>query len=276
MGDLGDMLASGIMGGHMGTLRKALRVKVGVTLIALGLVTPAWPADLTIPITFVPDTPATSGDMNKNFGATATAVNSKQDRIQGTCATAGQAIKSVNPDGSVVCEAFATGNNRMASVQVLANSVQMLDTHDIAGAFLASRGAGSSIGVQISVTTGTTLTRISAFNEMPTRGNLRFVIFDHPGHNLLLLTNPQPFAPDATGVGSFKDSVPFSFVLVAGQSYDVGAISDVAANWGADSTFNSTPNFTSAANANFSDFNNPTVAPHGGADAQFQLYGLLP
>lgn len=261
----------------METLRTALRAIAGCSALgALCLASAAWSADLTIPITFVPDTPATSGDMNRNFTATATAVNSKQDRIQGTCATAGQAIKSVNPDGSAVCETFTTGNNRAASLQVLANSVQMLDTHDFTGAFLAGRGAGDSIGVQISVTTGTTLTRISVFNEMPTRGNLRFLIFDHPGHSLLLVTNPQPFAPDATGVGTFKDSVPFSFALVAGQSYDIGAISDVAANWGADSTFNSTPNFTSAANANFSNFNNPTAVAHGAADAQFRLYGLLP
>jgi hypothetical protein len=261
----------------MRTSRSALRAGAGCfALCALCLASPARSADLTIPSTFVSDTPATSGDMNKNFTATATAVNSKQDRIQGSCATAGQAVKSVNADGSVVCEAFTTGNNRMASVQTLANSVQMFDTLDAAGAALVARPAGNSIGAQISVTIGTTLTRISVFNEMPSRGNLRFVIFDHPGHNLLVVTNPQPFAPDATGVGTWKDSVPFSFALVAGQSYDVGAISDVAVNWGADLTFDTTPNFTSAGNANLSNFNNPTVTPHGGADTQVRLYGLLP
>src|SRR5262245_5152484 len=258
----------------MGTLRKAL-VKACAILIAPGVASSAWSGDLTIPITFVSGTPATSADMNRNFTETANAVNGKQDPIQG-CATAGQAIKSVDPGGSVVCETFATGNARVASVQVLANSVQIFDTHDFPGAALISRVAGNSVGAQISVTTSTTLTRISVFSEMPTRGNVRFVIFDHPGHNRLLLTKPQPFAPDAAGVGTWKDSVPFSFALVAGQSYDIGAISDVTVNWGVDLTFDSTPNFTSAGNANLSSFSDPTVTPHGAADTQIRLYGLLP
>ncbi len=80
--------------------RVALRTTV--TCLALGsmvLAPPlAWPADLTIPKTFVPGTPATAADVNQNFSATATSVNSKQDRVNGTCAAAGQAIKTVNPD----------------------------------------------------------------------------------------------------------------------------------------------------------------------------------
>jgi hypothetical protein len=68
-------------------------------------------ADLTIPNTFTANTPARAAEVNANFDATATAVNSKQDRITGTC-PAGQAIQSVNADGSVVCE--ATLDNKIA------------------------------------------------------------------------------------------------------------------------------------------------------------------
>jgi len=64
----------------------------------------AWPADLNIPKTFVPGTPATADDVNQNFSATATAVNSKQNRVIGTC-PAGQWMQGVNADGSVVCQA---------------------------------------------------------------------------------------------------------------------------------------------------------------------------
>jgi len=63
----------------------------------------AWSADLTIPNTFAPGTPATAASVNQNFSATATAVNSKQDRVSGACPV-GQSIQSINPNGSVVCQ----------------------------------------------------------------------------------------------------------------------------------------------------------------------------
>jgi len=74
----------------------------------------AWPADLTIPKTFVPGTPATAGDVNQNFSATATSVNSKQDRVTGVC-PAGQAVLSINADGSVVCDTNL--NNRVTTIE---------------------------------------------------------------------------------------------------------------------------------------------------------------
>lgn len=73
-----------------------------------------WAADLTIPKTFVPGTPATATDVNQNFSATATAVNSKQNRVTGVC-PAGQAVLSVNADGSVVCDTNL--NNRVTNIE---------------------------------------------------------------------------------------------------------------------------------------------------------------
>jgi len=93
-------------------LRVTLRLMSGSLIFISTL---SWPADLTIPKTFVPSTPATAADVNQNFSATATAVNSKQDRVTGTCAAAGQAIKSVAPDGTVTCE---TGlDSRVAAME---------------------------------------------------------------------------------------------------------------------------------------------------------------
>src|SRR5262249_25433516 len=113
--------------------------------------------------------------------------------------------------------------------------------------------------------------------EMTARGNLRFVIFDHPGHNRLLLTTPQPFAPDAAGVPTWKDSVPINFSLLAGQSYDVGAIADASANWIFDFTADAALNITSVSqNANFSDFTNPSQVGHASVDAAVRLWGALP
>jgi hypothetical protein len=230
---------------------------------------------LTIPNTFVPGNAAVANEVNQNFSATATAVNSKQNRVAQSC-PAGQAIRVVNQDGTVTCEAFATSSNRLVSLEAVANSVQLFDSRDFSGASQTARVAGDSIGALINVAANTTITRISVLNEMA-RGNLRFVIFDHSNHNRLLLTNPQPFAADAAGVPTWKDSVAVNFTLVGGQSYDIGAIADVAAGWTFDVTADTALNISGVSNnANFLNFNNPSQVGHASADAHLRLHGLLP
>jgi hypothetical protein len=93
------------------TLRSAVSCFV---LGSLVFASPLWSADLTIPKTFVPGTPATADDVNQNFSATATAVNSKQNRVTGTCPV-GQAVRTVNADGTVVCETSL--DTRLTSVE---------------------------------------------------------------------------------------------------------------------------------------------------------------
>lgn len=90
---------------------------------SLILISPlAWPADLTIPNTFVPGTPATAADVNANFSATATAVNSKQDRVIGTCPP-GQSMQAVNQNGSVVCQplSFFGGDGSAGNITISAS-----------------------------------------------------------------------------------------------------------------------------------------------------------
>lgn len=260
-------------------------VRRGTSFSALGCVTAAWlvlapsaawSADLSVPNTFQTGKPAVANEVNQNFSATATAVNSKQDRVAGQC-PGGQAIQSVNKDGTVVCETFGTSNGRLTSVEATANSVQIFDSRDFTGASQVNRPAGSSIGALINVAANTTITRISILNEMTARGNVRFLIFDHPAHNRLVMTTPQPYAPDAGGIPTWKDSMPINFTLLAGQSYDVGAITDVAANWPFDFTADTALNITSVvSNANFSDFNNPSQIGHAGVDTPVRLWGALP
>ncbi len=59
--------------------------------------------DLTIPNTFVSGTKALAEQVNANFTATQTAVNSKQNKITGACGTA-LYVKQVNADGTLVCD----------------------------------------------------------------------------------------------------------------------------------------------------------------------------
>ena len=98
--------------------RVALRATAACLALSASVFTPslAWSADLTSNNlkTFVPGTPATAADVNANFSAAATAINSKQDRINGTC-QAGQTVLSVNADGSLVCD--TTLNNRVTTIE---------------------------------------------------------------------------------------------------------------------------------------------------------------
>src|SRR5260221_1067588 len=93
------------------TLRSAVSCFVLVSLVCAS---PLWRADRTTPKPFVPGTPATASEVNQNFSATATAVNSKQNLVTGIC-SAGQAIRTVNADGTVVCETSL--NSRLTSVE---------------------------------------------------------------------------------------------------------------------------------------------------------------
>lgn len=71
---------------------------------ALALTTAAVQAgDLTIPNTFVPGTKALAEEVNANFAATQTAVNSKQDKLTAACA-AGSSIRDISATGVPTCE----------------------------------------------------------------------------------------------------------------------------------------------------------------------------
>ena len=99
---------------------KAFRRALGSFVLAPLALAPSisWSADLTIPNTFVPGNPAVANEVNQNFSATAAAVNSKQDRVTGACPP-GQAVRSVNQNGTVVCE---TGlDARVTSLESLLN-----------------------------------------------------------------------------------------------------------------------------------------------------------
>lgn len=134
-----------------------------VASLAVGLILAplsALAADLTVPNTFTANTPAVAAQVNANFSATATAVNSKQDRVTGTC-PAGQAIQAVNANGTVTCGATAANPSGVEFVNSIlgfalsttAAAAASIDVTAPAAGFLIATGYGNA-----SCTTGTSLT----------------------------------------------------------------------------------------------------------------------
>lgn len=127
-------------------------------LSAFALTATAYASDLSIPNTFVSGTQAIAGEVNANFIATQTAVNSKQNKITGTC-MAGAFVKRVESDGTLVCDTAAGGGD-VTSVTAGAGMngggasgdvILAVDTAVIQQRLTASCAAGSSIR-DISVT----------------------------------------------------------------------------------------------------------------------------
>lgn len=63
-------------------------------------------ADLLVTdlIQFNSGDPSSASDVNTNFETLRSAVNTKQDKVVGSCSGGGQAIAVINDDGTVVCE----------------------------------------------------------------------------------------------------------------------------------------------------------------------------
>ena len=151
-----------------------------------------------------------------------------------------------------------------------ANAGLIFDNINLPGS-VSTRSAGSSPGAQIVVgAANITINQIAVRNDLNSNGNLKFLIFDHTNHALLFDSGPKAFVDNGM---SLKMSDLFSFTLLAGNTYDIGAIADVGGLWGYDTTGNSQGGLTSVStNPNFSDFANPAAGNHASADGHIQLF----
>ncbi len=111
-------------------------MKVWIRALAIAIVAVpvlSLASDLAAPISFSPTTLIKSADVNSNFLAIQTAVNSKQDNITGIC-SAGQAVTGVaNVGGALTC----------AAVGGLAGGDSVSGTAAGSGVTAASRGGGA-------------------------------------------------------------------------------------------------------------------------------------
>ena len=120
------------------------------------------------------------------------------------------------------------------------------------------RGAGDGPGQTIAVTTATTLTNIGFYSASPSGGNIKYLIFDSTGANLLFSITSAAATSSST---SLIKSPTFSFSLLAGNSYQFGIISDSTLQVGFDfpPSFLSQNGLTSVGtNTNYSNYLSPT------------------
>ena len=126
------------------------------------------------------------------------------------------------------------------------------------------------------VATSTSITSFSILNQMTTAGSLEFLIFNDTTNTLLYMSAPVAFGAD-TGI-TWKQSPTFTFTLVAGQTYDFGALANVNANYGFNTDGDLTQNgLTSAqSNQNVENFASPDLLFHAGARIPIILNAAAP
>ena len=136
------------------------------------------------------------------------------------------------------------------------------------------RSADSGPGQSIAVTNATTLTNIGVYAASPLGGNIKYLIFDAAGTNLLFSITSA--AVNLSATPSLIESPTFSFGLAAGSSYQFGIISDSNLNVGYDAppsqvSQNGLTSFGN--NHNYSSFATPVSAGDGGASIPIVLFG---
>jgi hypothetical protein len=138
----------------------------------------------------------------------------------------------------------------------------------VSGSRSPDKSPFESFGSQIRIegTEDVTINGMAVFNLLQAAGSMRFLIFDHPSHDLLFESDAVAFDSELGGDPSWKMSPEFTFVLEAGKTYDVGAIADVGANWWLDNTSHTENSITSVLGLpNFKDdqdSNGPYVLNH--------------
>jgi len=163
---------------------------------------------------------------------------------------------------AVAVVAMTMLGGRAEATSIIFNDVARQD-------FLSSRVAGNSPVADITVAAATDITEIGVYNDLASNGNLKFVIFNLDTNTLLFQSASQAFVDNGL---TFKLSNIFApFTLLPGVNYGIGAIADVAGDWGTNNASSGNPftqNGITASddrNGNVSNFAAPTLGSEGSA-----------
>jgi|SRR5580704_16956927 hypothetical protein len=136
-----------------------------------------------------------------------------------------------------------------------------------------NRGPNSGPGQGVAVSTTTTITQMAMDIDMPSGGDIKYMIWDGT-NSTLLFSQTQAVSPSSTQ--SFVLSGLFSFTLNAGSTYYFGVIGDNNLNVGF--IFPSSPYSANGlaavdgANSNYTNFATPADVGGGGADIGLRLF----
>jgi hypothetical protein len=137
------------------------------------------------------------------------------------------------------------------------------------------RGPDDGPGQGVFVGTTTTITDMAFYLNMPSGGDLKYMIWDDTNSNLLFSTVLSGVG--ASGTQSWVASNPFSFTLQSGHEYWFGIIADNSVDVGyifppvAYSANGLTAD--ESGNSNYASFSNPVFAGYAAAEIGLQLSG---
>ena len=137
-----------------------------------------------------------------------------------------------------------------------------------------SRQAGSSCGTLLTTTADIELTHIAALASLADDADVKFLVFDHDdGDRLIVSTTPKRFKPNGT---TWKLSPTVQATLQAGKRYDISMTTTLQHTISYDTAATSYNSITSAkSNPDLTDYTNPSVTSHAGADCAIRLYGTV-
>jgi hypothetical protein len=137
---------------------------------------------------------------------------------------------------------------------------------------LTYRSADSGVGQSVAVSTTTTITDMGFYLNMPSGGDVKFMIWDSSDSNLLFSSVLSGVSASETQSWVYSD--PFSFTLNAGQTYWFGVIADNTVEIGfISSQYSYSANGLSAVfnNSNYTSFSTPSYSGGGGAEIGLKL-----
>jgi hypothetical protein len=140
------------------------------------------------------------------------------------------------------------------------------------------RGADSGTGQGVVVDTTQAITNMEFFLDMPSGGDLKFMIWDDTNSTLLfsnVLNGVQAF-----GTQAWISSPSFNFTLNAGHTYWFGVIADNEADIGyifpPINYSNNGLTAVTSGNSNYTSFDNPVFSGNGGAEIGLRLDNTVP
>lgn len=188
----------------------------------------AFAADLSIPHSFSADTPALADEVNANFSATETAVNSKQDQLSGTSCAMGEALQSIVADGTGSCveiNPIRTGYLSLpGEAFVSASGGPVSTSSDNGGAYVAAI-ATDTLVAPVHLPQGAVITEFKVWMENATPSGVEASLNrrSHGSNGITAIATLTPPTTYISGISEYTSSPLLETVDNASQSYLVRA-----------------------------------------------------